>query len=741
MTDFTTQQHFQFRVTGVTGNYFQSDTRQNVQKRVEKILYLESPPDDAVLLSYVGSSELSPTNNLFIGDRSDALYANSRVGRVQEFISDIQPVQVRNSNFIVTQVFNEADSGSIPLYYKHVLSIDIVAESVRLYDKDFNPVSADKYKLEIQEEYSEDTGLPLSTYTEYYLYNNLKNSYDPDTGEYEVYFVQYTDSSGSTDVTYTELLSNEIIYREATLEDIWTKTSDLKPWTKAYINSELSITLPVGTEFAVQYQENRRISVKPPVALDDTRPWFTRVVNGEFTTGYDSYTVKYSIPEFENQAFNPLEPYKLAVRTGCDKISDYLVKFPNDGLQEGSMFSYIYVLFEKDGVVEYAVTNDPSTATTEYKDFDNERVLDSDGDPILWSSATLLGVDNLNGIIHVSFKVEDSHDILATYSYEEYLYELTGLNMNPIFDTEAHKELRALYIVPQSLINANQSSQTQSIEWLKISPSGLINSLSQDSTGGNEDISADVGLSSAAGYGLLGTVGLHYNWRASSTASSTQEIIYSQALSVVSASRFPYRGWIRFLDTSNIYRYAKFVDRTDTTLVLSSSQSQVAYEAAGLFVSSGTTIELVNFIDERTTISVRGTDETGYTYGSAVPVHYSRYFLLAELSINPPHSHKDLVRIDVRENGGGVKSSSYEDAKLLNPKVQWLADLGDYDGQVYPGDAVLVVKLPIALLDTYTESELYDILEQNVPFGIQPLIRYYGYTPNVLYVGPQESAP
>jgi hypothetical protein len=745
MTALSGQQHFKFRITGVTGNTFQSTTKQNVKKRVEKILYLETPPADAVRLSYVGSKELSPANNLFIGDRSDSLYANSRTGRIQEFRGTNSPITVKNTNFIVTQVFNEADSGSIPLYFKHILPTTIVAESVRIYDQDFNPVSTDKYKLEIQQTYDESTGYPVSpaVYTGYHLYNNLESTYDATTGEYAVYFVQYTSTAGTTEVTETELLSNELAYREATFEDIWHATLELKPWIKAYQwdPSTLSIKMPASGEFSVQYQESKRIKVSQPIALDDTHPWFPRVINGTLVTGYAGLSVNYSMPEFENQAFNPLEPYKLAVRVGAEKIADHLVKLQHEDLRnasESSIFSYFYLLFENsNGVVVYAVTDDPTTVNTEYRDFDNNRVLDSDGNAITWSSDTLLGLDQLAGIVHVSFDIDDSYEIWATYSYKEYHYEMSGLNMNPVFDTQAHKELRSVYLIPESTMNNNEGIQTQGLHWIKNSPSGLITGASQNGDGGNENIAVDTALKTTAGYGVNGVIGMHYSWRATTTITSDQEIIANKHLEVASTTTFPYKGWIRFLDSSNYYRYARFVGRTDTTLILSSSQSEVADEVTGLVLTSGTTIELVNFIDERTTLTNRTISESS-NIPSGYPPHYSRYFLLAEMSINPAHSHNDCVRIDVREDGGGVIASKYDEAKKLNPKVQWLSDFGDFDGQVYPGNSVIVVKLPVALLDRYSENQLYDLVEQNIPFGVQPIIRYFGYTPNILYVGPGE---
>jgi len=750
MTALSSQQSFQFRVTGVSGNYFQSQTEQNVRKRVERILYLEQPPDDAVLLSYVGSKELSPDNNLFLGDRSDSLYANSRTGKVQEFIGHNQPVYVRNSNFLVTQVFNEAESEDIPLYYRHTLPLTIVAESVRVYDQNFDPVSIDKYKLIIQPQYNETTGVPSvdddgnTIYAEYHLYNNLGSSYDRVTGGYTVYFVQYTDASGSTDITITKLLGNELAYKEATFEDIWDLTLDLKPWIKAYLWDPIamSISLPISGDYAIRYEENKRMSVKQPVAMDDIHPWFPRVVNSKIITGYGLYTMTYSIPEFENQAFNPLEPYKISARQSCRKIDDYLVKLPHEDIQSGVLFSYFDIIFERDGVIEYAVTNDPYKDGTGYRDFDNQIVLDSNNDAIEWSSSALLGLDSLSGIAHVSFKVDDAYDILATYSYKEQYYEVTSINMNPVFDQNAHNEVRALYIVPASPPNSNETTQTESIRWVRVSPSGKIIGTNQDGTGANENLDSEVSLDTVAGIRLNGVIGMYYNWRVTCSTSSYQEVTFDHTLNVDSTNNFPRSGWIRFEDIFGVLRYAKFVDKTDTTLTLSSNQDEVAYLTSGIFVNDDTSLDLVNFIDERTTLSIRTYEYENahipilsFSSGIFYPTSFSRYFMLTEMSVNPSHSREDAVHIDVRENGGGIDIDKYEEAKRKNPQIQWLADMGDYNGQIYPGNAVVVIKLPITILDRFTEPEIKRIVETSIPFGIQPIVRYYGHQAEVIDIG------
>jgi hypothetical protein len=743
MTIGSSEQSFQIRVTGIDGLSFQSRTRQNVKKRIENILYLESPPADAVKLAYVGTKELSADNNLFIGDRSDTLYANSRIGRVQELISSHQPMSVRNQNFLVTQEFNEAESGPIPLYFRHNLSLDIVPESIRLYDQDLNLVSSDKYKLVLEQVYDETTGNPVDPpeYTQYSLYNSLESSYDHDMGEYIVYFVQYTEVVSGVEHVYTELLSNELAYTEATWDDIWSVTLSLKPWARVYLwePSSLTITLPQSSIFAVRYEETKRISVKNPTAKSDIDPWFPRVVNGSFQTGYGAQAISYDIPEFENQAFNPMSPYKLSPEAPAIKIDKHLIKLAHEELQSGALYSYFYMLIKRDGIVEYAITDDPNLDGADYRDYENQLVLDSNNDPIIWNSSLLLGLDRRSGMAHVSFDLSDDHEIFATYTYREIYYQVTGLNMNPTFDATAQNEVRAIYLVPESTPNGNLGLQTAAIQWVRVTPSGVITGASQDGSEGNENIAVDVELDTADGYALTGALGMHYSWSAQTTTTGgTQEIIDSKSLHVVTAAAFPRSGWIRFYDGTAM-RYAKFTSRTDTTLALSSDASEVAYDAGGIFLASGTTIELVNFLDERTTLTGRDREEEDANAPAITdffPSVYSRYFVLAEMSLNPPHSYKDAVMIDVREAGGGVDPEKYEDAKLLNPQVQWFSGFGRFDGQPYPGDSVVVVKLPVNILQRFTEQQVQEIVAQSVPLGVQPLIRYYGYQPNLRYVGP-----
>ena len=742
----TTLTSFKFKLTGVTGTPFDARTKQNVKKRISNVLYLESPPDDAVLLSYVGSKEISPQSNLFIGDRSTSIYANSKNNRIEEFVSfsKTASVPIASTSLLVTQEFVEAESGYLPLYFKHILTSLVIPESVKVYDSKYNFISEDKWKLVPQYEWDEDTGDITSSVSCYNLFNSLENLYDPVQGTYEVYFVQYTASVSGTQSTYTVLLNNEKAYKEATYEDYWFMTpGELKPWTYSYAIADDggSVTLPAVKKIAVKYIESQRISVKPPVDYTDRGPWFPRIVNGSFSNGLNGLRTFYHIPEFQNQAFNPLEPYKIAARQECQKIDTRLVKLAHEDIQTGAAFNSVNLIFEKDSIVEYAITTDPFLDNTAYLDFSGSRVYDSDNNEIRWSTADLLSLDRRSGIVLTNFDISDSHNVYGYYSYKENYYTLTSLMMSPVFDQTVHKQIRIIYLVPRSIYNNNLSEQVASVMWLKVSKSGIIEDTNQDPSTGNESLKFETKLSSSSGYKLSGIINMHYSWTASTVArgeiADIVEVIPGEPFSVESTQDFPAHGWLRAKDEDGDYRYFRYTSKTDTEFNLSLSTSEVPNETSAINIPEDETVELVNFIEERSTLSSRDYSDEVSSFGAAGFLSLaSQYFILAEMVVNPPHSIKDLSVIDIREDGGGIDEKKYLLAKKINPQIQWFNDIETFDGQPYPTNAVVVIKLPSAVLEDFSLDNIRNIVKEKVGFGVFPLIRFYGYEPRIIRVVP-----
>jgi hypothetical protein len=736
----TKQTNFQFSLSGVVGDPIDFRCRQNVKKRIASIRYLENPPQDAVRLQYVGSKEISPAVDLHVGDRSDSLYTNSRFLISQEFELKSGD-RIDSQNFVVTQIYISAESGNLPLYYRHILPALVVPQSIKVYDQNYVEVNAQRYKVEPQEDRDDDGD--LIGYTAYNLFNSLESSYNHDTGEYVVYFVQYTDRTTGSDIVVTELLSNRLAYEPAISEDFWSVTpGELKPWKKVYYQDPLTgeILFPpdlTGAKSYIKYIERQRLGVVRPIEYRDSGPWFVRVSNGFISSSFQSFPLEYSVPEFDNQAFNPIAPYKLAARAPAIKIADRIVKLAHEEIESGSMFSYLYLVLELDGAAKYALTDDPSYEGMSYTDFDGKSVQDTDGSLVTWTSDGLLSIDRRTGFVHLGFDITDSYNIYGIYTYIERHYTVNGLTMNPVIDKLAQRQTRVIYLIPQCITNGNLTTFDVGIHWLKVSASGLIE---QASASGLETFGSNVTLSNLSGFDIEGFVGLHYSWSASTTAVAqspltTVVVTPGGSLYVASTEGFPRSGWLRAVCLDGTRRYFKYTDKTDTTFIIDTIQCSSACPN----IANGGTVELVNWVDEYTVTSTHTASSEITYYGGATSTYpglYRQYFVLAELSINPPHKIEDLTIIDVRENGGGVDKDKYEEAKLLNPEIQWYNDYLGFNGQVYPSNAVSVVKLPISLKDTFSLDAIRNIVKESVPMGIYPLIRFYGYEPRIRQVIP-----
>ena len=635
------------------------------------------------------------------------------------------------------------------MFFKYVFSENydaIYPTSIKIFDKNFNEIPENKYKIELVYNYNEDTGVK-TTPSHYEIYNDLQSTYNELTGDFNVFFLQYTKISNNTNITI--LLNNEPLYQEATISDYWTLTSEIAPWKHIYelsVNNGLSIKMSKDEPTYIRYIDNKRIKLNQPVSLTNTESWNLRVTNGNFNSSYGPYNLLYQIKEFSDQSFNPFEPYKLSSRVTCKTISKNLIKLPNEKINISGLFSYIDIIIsDKDGVEKYAITNNPDKENEDYINFDNERIY-IDGLPLKWETSLFLSLDEYNGIVHVDVNLLNNYIINASYTYIEDTYVIKNLNMNPIFDINANNEIKVVYLIPSnSPTNNSPSSQTKSVNFLKINRSGKILFTSQDGTNGNPKLNRDTKLSNTDGISLDGIINLHYGWSAETTSSSLQEITYNNKIYVSSTDNFPKSGWIRFVDNSTdsvsglgITRYAKYTKKTNDYFLLSNETLEVPELTTGLFISENTKIELVNFIEERTTNSTRVYDDemNHRISASIVPVHCSRYFILGEISINAPHKITDSILLDVRQNGGGIKEDKYIEAKNKNEKVTWINDKNTTNGQLYPGNAVIVIELPVAFKEKFSESQIKDIIEENIPFGIMPVIEYYGYQPDIISVLP-----
>lgn len=82
----------------------------------------------------------------------------------------------------------------------------------------------------------------------------------------------------------------------------------------------------------------------------------------------------------------------------------------------------------------------------------------------------------------------------------------------------------------------------------------------------------------------------------------------------------------------------------------------------------------------------------------------------------------DISVYDARRPGGGVKEEV--DAPKRESEAWFYTDIGNYDGRPYPGNAVVVVRLPDNIKTIFSTDEVERIARRHLATGVLPLVDY-----------------
>ena len=82
----------------------------------------------------------------------------------------------------------------------------------------------------------------------------------------------------------------------------------------------------------------------------------------------------------------------------------------------------------------------------------------------------------------------------------------------------------------------------------------------------------------------------------------------------------------------------------------------------------------------------------------------------------------DVSVYDARRPGGGVKDTI--NATSVESEAWFYSDIGNYDGRPYPGNAVVIVKLPENVKTLFSEDEIYQKTKRHLALGVLPIVDY-----------------
>jgi hypothetical protein len=692
----------------VTRNF---STRRNIKKPVLFPRYQGNIGNFEAMLAYVGSKEIDPASSLNIIKVEDSIPENSRSAFSGETVWTGNIGYSSARYFLLTDVSGDYVSPDTePFYWKHVLpSEDIDPNSIAILDMDLNEVDSESYYA-LRIEARDATDIIISgSYESCSVFSNYSNSYNQDTGEIIIYFVRYS-VSGST---HYQILNQESAFTEAGLDDISLVTGQLKSWRKVYNiasgPSYFTVTTPtVSNTYYLKPLENSRIIVRDPIDRSDQSPWFVTISNGSFSTIRNNNNFTYSIPEFANQIFSPLYPYKVEVEEEAEYLRSDIIKVNRSSLKvDSSLFIMDILVKDSSGNVLYALTTDTSKAGNFYTEGGDRvlRTVETDNAWVTWESNEIVGWDTENGFIHLQREYSDTRFFYVTYYYTETGYELTTLNVNPVFDENYDTgQFYVIYTVPVGGSN-NNLSQTVSLQYLVVDRSGRITQASQNGSGGNLDVSTNINI---------GEQYMYYSEYASST-SSIVNWPGQTYVDITDTSEFPSSGilkWENPTGTTNYQAYDRIIG------------NRIYFETFTLVTATpiGQTFELHSFI-------------TPYTTASTTNLY--QWLVLAEIHTQSTSRVDELSIIDLRMPGGVIKDKHRTDAVNLDPHSVWaFPETITSMGQPIPGDSCAVVKVPYTLLKEYggsfTVKQVEAIIaERHLAVGVLPVVIFHGAIPEI----------
>ena len=372
-----------------------------------------------VPLSFIGMPPLTPENLDLQNDhelRPDvSMFENSMLSRHQSVERD-RSFNLPSASALITDVTAESARGlPRPLWYKHVIdSASVVSPLVT--NAQGRPVAAERWKLATD-------GSDLA------IFHDLETGAKPD-GSLQAYFLQYSTSTG----TETQLLQSEAAYSHQSHLDVglvgvrrYTLRDRGTSWE--FVIRNLASQGP----WYVRPREQDQIKVVSDLFLDSLEPWYLRISAADLygVNQTNMEAVHYSIPEFNNQVFAPIEPYVFLGLQRCRVLDVNYVQVPSGGLAFGGEQGDLELLvMDESGQAKKAYTS--STAGSQYFEetiggrsvFYRERNIVEEG----------VSVHLESGLIYFSDPIEVTDLVYVKVSSRRKTLRYIGLNVNPIYN-------------------------------------------------------------------------------------------------------------------------------------------------------------------------------------------------------------------------------------------------------------------------------------------------------------------
>ena len=435
-----------------------------------KLVYTGVVAPHQVPISFVGMPPLSPANidleNLNELRSNISIFENSMLSRHQQVELD-RTFNLASSRALITDVVAETSRGlPRPLWYKHNIESPTVISPV-VTDLQGQPVPAERWAMA-----TDNDGIAI--------FHDLETVARSD-GSFTAYFLQYSTPTG----TETHMLQSDPAYSEQTHLDIGSPglrryTTRDRGTSWEYVIRNLGSQGP----WYVRPREQDQIKVLSDLFLDSLEPWYLRVSAADIF-GVNQSTmaaVHYSIPEYRNQVFAPIEPYVFLGLQRCRVLDENYVQVPNGGLVFGGEQAELELLvMDESGQPKKAYTS--STAGNQYFE---ETI---GGRRVFYRARNVVeeGVSahRESGLIYLSDPVEVTDLVYVKVTTVRPTLRYIGLNVNPIYNRAMSFGRAFLYCLEASSVGADGialqhlvlDQKDNIIQWSDVSNLGAPDSL------------------------------------------------------------------------------------------------------------------------------------------------------------------------------------------------------------------------------------------------------------------------
>lgn len=460
-----------------------SDIRLNITKRKESVLYRTTTTQANINLAYIVNDELNSIENIFISDKSIDLPANKIPEDLQPIVFHGRTITLPVDRFKATDVFiTSVTQSKVPLFFKHVLknfntlNVSITLHDFSIRDNNFKVVVVPNTYID------KVNGI---------LYSNLENNKDV------FYYVHYSikDNISNNIISYTEILDNELVFKQATIDDI-DNTGQLIHDHKVYLiegfsSNTFEVAFPIANDYAILEAPNSRIHLLKPPSTGNQNTWFLSVSNGSFFTNtFYNTIIKYNIPEFNTQLFSPEAPFKFRQSDICEQIDNKVLRTLKQGIVIDANKFVDVILRNSDNTPRFAFTTNPSKLNLA---FENTAVYQNG----------IRSIDRLNGFIDLSINILDTDIIEASYYYEEQEYEIIDIDFNPINNSNILGKRLVFYTVPNTT-----DARSKTLYYLIVNNKGIIEVGNQTD---NTSLTADIATNTFT-YDVPSVDALHLNF-------------------------------------------------------------------------------------------------------------------------------------------------------------------------------------------------------------------------------------